>query len=197
MNHLLKGLVVAALVTCGPASARAAAVTIDTIPGGAVDASRTVTVGDSFFVHVLLDDAADFAGFQFDVAFDATRLAATTLTSGDIFGLDTFPVASSIGAGTVTFAETTLGSALNIGAPAVLASVQFTALAAGISALTLGNVVLSDSLGDPIVIAALDDGQITIGPQAAPEPFSSVLMIGGGLAWVARRHLAGRARPPR
>ena len=192
MTRLLWGLLVAALVTCGPARAHAAVLTIDTIPGGAADAARTVTVGNSFVVDVLLEDAADFAGFQFDVAFDSARLLGTNIASGNLFGLDTFLVASSIGAGTLTFAETTLGSALTVGAPAVLASLQFTALATGTSALTLQNVVLSDSTGNAIAIAALNNGQVTINPQAAPEPFSSVLMIAGGLAWVRRRRLNNR-----
>ena len=145
-RHAVVTLFVAVLLYLGVGHGQAATLTIDMVPGGGVDASRTQAPGDSFTVDVLVDGALDLAGFQFDVVFDPAILSATSITSGNLFGLDTFPVASTISNGSLSFAETTLAPAgIDVSASAVLASIQFMVLAEGTSGLDLVDFELVDS----------------------------------------------------
>ncbi len=170
---------------------QAALISVDGASGGAIDNNVGVTVGDSFAVDVLVQDVNDFAGFQFSFGFDPAILTATAVTSGNIFGLDTFPIDDTIGANFVSFSETTFAlSGLDIVGPSLLATISFDAIAAGVSALSLGNVIFSDSSGFNILPITINEAVATVSaPVGVPEPASLFLLLTGLLLFVAmRRH---------
>jgi hypothetical protein len=80
------------------------------------------------------------------------------------------------------------------GAGFVLARVNFTALAAGISPLTLGDVVLSNATGTSPINAQIVNGQFCVGASfaqqcaAVPEPAAIALLATGLALAAARRH---------
>lgn len=194
--HVVITLFIAALLNLGVSDGQAATLAIDMVPGGGVDASRTLAPGDSFTVDVLVDGALDLAGFQFDVLFDPAILSATSIASGDLFGLDTFPVASAIDniLGSLSFAETTLALAgIDVSASAVLASIQFMVLAEGASTLDLMNIELVDSVAVLIDVSSAAGGQLTARqPSGVPEPGTlSLLWMGLGALAIFRRRVVG------
>lgn len=192
---MLKGsgaLLLGALLLAGSATARSATVTVDAVPGGGIDANGVVAAGATFSVNVLIGDVLDLAGFQFDLAFDATRIEATGIVSGGLFDPDTFLIADTVNAGSVTFAETTVGTGLDIAAPALLATIEFRALAAGSSLLALSGVLLSDSVADPIDPVTLVGASIAVSPASAPIPATIALWSIGCLALGLSRRRATR-----
>jgi general secretion pathway protein D len=183
MTQRLSTLLGAALLLAAGALP-AATVKLDAVPGGTVDAAAVVASGSTFAVDILVSGAADLAGFQFDLTFDPAILAATGIVSGGVFDPDTFEIATSIGSGTLSFAEITLGSGLNLLADTLIATVGFAALATGNTALALGNVILSDSLGietGPLTLAGA-----AVDVAAAPLP-GTALLLGAGLVALVRR----------
>ncbi|MCP5150156.1 MAG: hypothetical protein H6983_10630 [Ectothiorhodospiraceae bacterium] len=178
-------------------AAQAATIAVDMVPGGAVQASRTLAPGDSFSLDIVVSDVADLAGFELALDFDPAILGATSLTSGLVFGpLDTFPLVASIGVGTLAFAEVSLAPlGLDLVGPTVLATVSFDVLAAGTTALDLHDVLLSDSLAGAIGPVVEADGQLTAERPASTvdEPLPLALLAGGGLlGLVGRRRHGGR-----
>jgi hypothetical protein len=154
------------------------------VPGGTVDATAVVTRGNTFSVDVLASGAADLAGFQFDLTFDPAILSPAGIVSGGVFDPDTFGIAGSFGSGTLSFAEITLGSGLDIPADTLIATVSFSALAVGNTALALSDVILSDSLAAEIGPLTLTGATVNV--AAAPLP-GTALLLGAGLLALARR----------
>ncbi len=190
------GMWAAALLLAGSGHVQGATLAVDMVPGGALDASLGVETGDGFDVDVLVQDVLDLAAFQFDLTFDAALLTATSVTSGDIFGLDTFPIDDSIGAGAVSFAEISLGAfGVDVPGSTLLARIHFTALAAGVAVLDLGGSILGDSLGGPIDVLGEADGSLTIRqpPGNVPEPSVALLSLlaACGLGFRSRRGRRG------
>ena len=185
-KQLVKAIVFAAGI-CGGVG-HAATVVVDMVPGGAVDNALARAPGDAFDVSVLVSDALDLAGFQFDLTFNSAVLQATLIGSGGIFDPDTFAAANSIDQpnGLLSFAETTLGNGVDASLPSLLATIHFTVLAEGFSPLTLGNVILADSNGDSIVPVGTLDGGLTsknvVPPVGVVEPGVLPLMGCGILA---------------
>ena len=171
---------------------QAALISVDGTPGGAIDNTVGVTVGDSFAVDVLIQDVNDFAGFQFLFGFDPAILAATTVTSGDIFGLDTFLIDDTIGANSVSFSESTFAAiGLDIVGPSLLATISFNAIASGVNALSLSDVIFSDSGFNSILPITINGAVTTVSapPVSVPEPASLFLLLAGLSLLVAmRRH---------
>lgn len=151
-------------------------------------APANVELGTSFDAQVFIDDVPftvateGFGGFQFDLTFSNADLAATTLVSGDIFGIDTFPIDNTIDnpGGIASLAETTLGFGLDITTPTLLGTLTFLVdanAAIGSSNLGLTNVVLSDGLAAVITNVTIQDSSVNItSPSAAPIPSSLWLM---------------------
>ncbi|MGR9053195.1 MAG: cohesin domain-containing protein [Gammaproteobacteria bacterium] len=163
---------------------QAAILSVDTIPGGGLDNTVTTAPGSNLSIDILLDAASDLAGFQFDLVFDSSILTVNPpIVSGNIFGLDTFLIADTINVGSLTFAEVSLafGPGLEITVPTLLATINFDVIGAGNSALTLNNVVLSDSIGGNIPVTGLDNGLLISRVQppnpSVPEPAAYLLLI--------------------
>ncbi len=143
---------------------------VDLTPGGSIDNIFTANVGGSFDVDIILNDAVDFAGFQFDLEFDDTILTATSITSADVFGLDTFLLDDTISSNSVSFSEVSFAlTGLNIDTSSVIATISFNSIASGTSSLSLTNIILTDSLGGELLSVNLASGDITVVP--APTSF--------------------------
>ncbi len=190
-NGMLRIVTLMAALTCGVANA--AAISVDMVPGGTINNSLSLTEGTSFDVDILIDDATDLAGFEFDLNFDSAVLSANSVTSGDIFGLDTFLIDDTISAGSVSFSEMTFAlSGLDVTTPTVLATISFDTLAAGTSLLNLTDVVLSDSLAYSILPVTNSGGVLTVtggGSNSVPEPATLFLLFGGliGIVGLGRK----------
>ena len=147
-----------------------------------IDAPDSVQVGDTFSVNIVLDEAFDLGGFSLSLGYDGALLDGLSVTSGGVFGADTFPLASSIDGGVASLSEITLAfSGIDIFAPAALVMMDFQAVATGLADLSLidnGDTLLSDSLGQAIAI----DGFVGTGVQilgatvSSPAPLSMLAL---------------------
>ena len=152
----------------------------------------TVAAGDTFTLSISITDGVDLESFQFDLGFDPLIVAANVAgaTAGAVLPGDWFftgPGAVDNSAGQI-LGVSAFGSAFS--GSGEIAEIEFTALMAGVSPLTLSSVFLNFS------DAGFDvaDGQITVtGGQAVPEPTTLALLALGLLAFGARRP-AARAR---
>jgi hypothetical protein len=174
---------------------------VDAIPIVSVG-SATEVVGDTFTIPVSITDAEDLASWQFNLSFGPTILQVTAtgvtesnfFTQGDITVFVPGFVDNALGhifgvADALIFQPAVNGSG-------VLAYIEFTANAAGVSPLTLSNVFLN--LSDSGF--AVTNGSVCVNaPTAqtcqtnpAPEPSTLPLLAIGLLALGAWRP-AGRA----
>jgi PEP-CTERM motif-containing protein len=149
-----------------------------------------------------VSDALDLIAWQFDLAFDPTIVEATAVTEGPFFssfsplGFTSFtPGVTDNTSGLISLA---FGSYDDL-APypfggGTVATIEFHALAEGVSPLTFSNVFLNFS--DHGFVAS--DGQITVlgpdgggddgggGTTPVPEPGTLMLLLGGVGATASR-----------
>jgi hypothetical protein len=182
------GFLCAWALACLAAPAAATTLSISAAPA-------SVKVGDTFVLDVVVTDANDLYGFQFDIFFAAPVLQAREVVEGGFLagggGAATsfFPGFIDDTAGTVSFAANTLlGPGLGASGGGVLARLSLQAIAPGQGSLLLGNVVLLDSTLSELAAPMLFGGSVNV--TAVPEPASAAL-FGCGLAMLAT---AGRRR---
>jgi general secretion pathway protein D len=149
--------------------------------------SATVNVGSTFTIEVAITAAGDVTSWQFDLGFDPAILQASSVIEGPFmssFGTTLFgPGLIDNGAGLISLVtDSYVDPAPDPSGSGVLAEIEFTALAAGTSALTLSNVFLDFS--DSGFTAA--NGQACVNPIGgttcagqAPEPATLALLAGG------------------
>jgi Cohesin domain len=182
MKKYLISKLLAAFLFCYIQSGYSAVLSVQMPNGGS---TFNTTVGTVFDAKILINTVSDFAGFDFNLAYDSTKLTALSLTSGNIFGADDSEVfVNSITPGSVKYAEAIAADSpalagLNLNAPTLLATVQFRALVTGVnSLLDITNPILSDFNGDSI--AGTKQGAfVTITPAAVPLPASLFLFLPG------------------
>lgn len=162
-------------------NASAAKLSVDMVPGGGVDQNLVITDNPTFSVDILISDISDLAGFEFNLDFDGGLISADSITSGNLFGADTWPITSQINANSISFSETTFAAGLDITSPAILATVNFKAIGPGSSNLTLSSVVLSDSLAASIASFDTQNGNVYLAPVPLPPTF---LLFATGCAWI-------------
>jgi hypothetical protein len=181
-NNLVKlGLILATCVIALPAACLA--------DGGSVSvaAPATVNQGSSFTVDVDIANAADLYDFQLDLTFDPTVLQATSVVEGSFLGAGgaTFFLPGTIdnAGGSITFnADTLLTAISGVSGSGALLEFDFTALAPGVSALSIQNLILQDSTG-AILDATTTDGSVTVKASSkVPEPSSLALCFAGLLS---------------
>ncbi len=131
-----------------------------TVPAAIVEispSSSSQAVGTAFDVTVVVSNVGDLFSAQFDLAFNPSLLQCDSFTDGDFLGTTTgFSPSIDNTAGTITgFAKTKIGST-GVSGSGTLATIQFTGLSEGTSALTLSNVQLIDSNTDTITVDTTD-----------------------------------------
>jgi adhesin HecA-like repeat protein len=147
--------------------------------------TQSVSVGSSLALDVNISGVADLYGFQFDLSFSPTVLAAVSTAEGSFLpsGGTTFFISGTIDnmGGTISgTADTLIGAISGVNGSGDLAVVTFTALTAGTSSIDLSNVTLLDSNFNPIS-PSLGGGTVVVTTNTAvtPEPTSFVLMLSG------------------
>jgi len=163
--------------------------------------SASVNPNDFFVVSIVLDDVTDLIAFNFDIAFDPTVVGTPTVTRGNIFagvgdpcdvcffpGFSPSDPVSGV-PGVVSFiSDAILGLAPGVSGSGTLAVLTFQALSGGGDAgLAISNLLLSDSLFNPIEGSIIRNGVVTVAaPASVPEP-STLGLMGVGLLALVRR----------
>ena len=159
------------------------------------------SVGDTFTVDVNIVGVTDLYAFQFDLLFNPTLLKAVNINEGAFLpaGGSTYFVPGTINYinGTVTGTlDTLLGPIQGITGDGTLAMIQFTALAPGVSALSLQNLTLLNSTLSDITPVTVQDGLATInGAATVPEP-STISMVLCAVAAPLLIYVKRRLSPP-
>ncbi len=132
-----------------------------------------IHVGDTFTLDLNAEDVIDLAGWQFDVAFDPTRLEAVEVNEGDFLKTDggtTFFQEGTIDntTGKITDLNATRFNEDGATGTGTLLSVTFLAKAEGETQLTLNNFQLGSTAGEPIAAAPPEvvitiEGQLVTG----------------------------------
>lgn len=189
----------------------AAAFVFSGVVNAAVISAGTITVdvGDIFTIPVSIAGATDLQAFQFDLSYDSSLLSVVSFTD---LGTD-FENAATAGGGFLTgitgfdlsgtlsgVADSMSGASSGLTGNGVLVNIDFTAVNAGTSALTLSNVIL-DWQGSGFDIAA---GSVCVraspedcgGGNPVPEP-GTLALLAAGFAAAGLRRRGGRssARP--
>jgi general secretion pathway protein D len=157
----------------------------------------TAAVGDTVVVDVDITGVTDLYAFQFDLQFDPALLSFTggASTEGAFLpggGTTFFIAGTDYGSGAVTAtADTLIGVVAGVSGSGILATFSFTAIAAGVSTLTLANVFLLDSDLNTIAFTTANASVSVQQGTALTEP-STLLLLALALALVAvvRRHRA-------
>jgi len=160
------------------------------LPMLSVDSPASVDTGDSFVVEIRISDVdalSPLNGFEFDLGFDGSLLAATSVTDGGFLLSPLLVIQNTIGAVSIEFSELTLLAAGASG-DGTLATIGFDAILPGVSSLDLSNVVLSAPFGVELGLDAVVDGSVSVRDPvgAVPEP-SGILLSAIGLSIVAFR----------
>lgn len=156
---------VAATRTPTPTSsptAPAASIAVD--PAGSV-----VGLGESCTIGVVARGVADLGGFEYTLRFDPAVVQVEGVALGAFLG-STGRMVSAIGpvidnqTGAVTFGAFSFGSAAGPSGTGTLANLTFRAVATGSTALTFGQVQLTDTHAAIIPIGAATGGTVTVLP---------------------------------
>jgi hypothetical protein len=181
---------------------------------GAVEATQvsapfvTVAVGDVFTISIAVSDAADLTSWQLDLSFDPAVVAAGAVTEGPFlagFGATLFTagvVDSTTGLVSLV-ADAFVDLPPDPSGSGILATIEFTALAVGVSPLTLSSVFLNlvdegfDIANGQITVLDAGDGTGGGGGGTVPAPATLALLATGtgmlGLRRPITRALAGVA----
>lgn len=163
--------------------------------------AASVTVGDSFTATVHVDQMADLYGYQLDLRFDPLLLSASNVLERS-FLLNAGPTIFLPGSidnslGLVSFVAGTLSSAIpGADGSGDLVEFTFSALAAGLSGLSIESLLLYDSAGAAIGGATLLGAVLQInagGPAGLPEPGTLMLVLPLALGLLWGRRCSGHA----
>lgn len=129
--------------------------------------ASTGTVGDTFTINVVIDNALNLGSFQFDLTYDPVIVQATDVTLGTFLG----STGRSIGvigpiidntAGQVTFGAFSFGSQPGPSGTGLLATINFSTAGVGSSLLDLQNSQVTDTLGNPQIPVTEEDGTVSV-----------------------------------
>jgi Cohesin domain len=141
----------------------------------------TVNVGDRFVVPISIADATDLTSWQFDLGFNPTIVNVDSVTEGPLmssFGLTLFgPGVIDNTAGLISLVTDSYADLPpDPSGSGVLANIEFTALAPGVSPLTFSNAFVNDLDGG----FGATNGQIIVGgTTAVPEPGTFTSLASG------------------
>jgi hypothetical protein len=136
-----------------------------------------VTVGASFIISVMIDEASDFGGFQFELLYISTTVTVDDVRLGDFLGSTgryTIALGPKIDndAGKVTFGAASYGVNLGPDGIGTLALITFTGREEGVSALELQGVWLVDSGGNPQTLS-VEHGWVKV---VRPRPIGGIIV---------------------
>jgi len=139
----------------------------------------TAAPGDTITIPISITDAVDLQSFQFDLSFNPAVVQADLggFTAGPDLPGDWFffsPGAVDNTGGNI-LGVAAAGSAFS--GSGVIAEIDFTALAVGVSPLDLSNVFLNFSDQGFIVLDGLITVAVTPAPPAVPEPATLGLLV--------------------
>ena len=137
-------------------------------------AQSLVDVGETFTITVMIDNADDLGGFEFDLLFTPTVVTVDSVTLGDFLGSTgrtVIPVGPDVDnqAGSASFGAASIGSAPGPDGTGVLATITLTSQGVGISPLDLDNVVVLDTQANTQT-TAVEDGTVVAGGAPTPTP---------------------------
>ena len=163
--------------------------------------SGSVAVGDTFSLDVNVSDVDDLFGFQFDLNFDESLFTPLGITEGSFLsqgGSTDFFAGINNGTGTIEFTlGLLLGAVPGVSGTGTLATFAFAATGPGSAQFSLSELSLLDSqLGELQSGATINTASVDVIASAVPEPASAggLMLMGIGLAILARRRLAGWQR---
>ena len=190
LNRVTRALVLAAMYALA-------------MPGQAVPiltvGSATKNVGNIFTIPVSIAGAVNLTSFQFDLSFNAAVLKVTLtgvtenlfFTQGDITVFIAGAVDNTLG--TILGVSDSLILQTPVNGSGILANIEFEALAAGTSPLTLSNVFLNllDSGFSVTNGSVCVNGAVVCG-SAVPVPGTlTLLALGFGVLGLRRRFTQG------
>lgn len=157
--------------------------------------SASVIVGDEFLVPVDISAATDLFAFQFDVAYDPAILQLVAIgeggflpVAGSTFFLPGF-IDNAFGSATFT-ADTLLGPGPGAAGGGTLVSLDFQAIGAGASSISLANVFLLDSNLNGIESAAVSARVTATAPGGTTVPEAGTgSFLGLGMILFALSHI--------
>ena len=137
-------------------------------------ADLAVELNETFVVQVVIEEANDLGGFQFDLTYDPSIVQVTEPALGDFLGstgrnaVTVVSEANNV-EGRVTLAAVSIGSATGSSGAGVLATITCVAQGEGSTALELREVQVTDTAGDAQQATA-EDGQVVVRSAGAPTP---------------------------
>ena len=159
-------------------------------------ALNTVATGSSFFLDINITGVTDLFSFSFDLSYDPALLAFNEIVEGGFLqsaGGTFFSAGDPPAAGSVTnIFDVLLGAVPGVDGDGTLARINFTALGAGTSTVSLSNLFMLDSTISGISASTLDASVTASVPTASPIPEpGTMVLVGSGLlaAWRGRRKL--------
>ncbi len=198
LRRCLGPMVISLMISWGGSAAAISTVSIDVDPIAAEpQVERTVRIGEIFEVDVLIHEdsvnpgAAAASAFEFDLLFDASRIAVTRVLLGSVLAAPAIGFVDEVGPGLVGFSAVSLSS--DEGARSgQLARVTLQAVGLGGTSLGLENVLVSAPSGGELA-TLIGGGSIEV--VAVPEAGTGALVLGGlcSMGWGARRRLVARS----
>jgi hypothetical protein len=136
-------------------------------------AGTDVTVGQTFTLSVQATDVTDLYGYQFDIGFNSTVLAAISVTEGAFLptgGATIFIPGTIDNGGSITAnADILDGAVSGVTGSGDLLDVTFQALTAGSSSVQVFNLIALDSFGLGLDLPT-DNATVTVTAATTPEP---------------------------
>ena len=137
-------------------------------------AQSVVDVGETFTITVMIDEASNLGGFQFDLLYVTTTVTVDSVALGGFLG-STGRTVGLVGpiidnqAGRVSFGAWTAGSAPGPNGTGALALITLTTQGAGISPLDLQGVLVLDTKAEHQT-PTVEDGTVVAGGAPTPTP---------------------------
>jgi len=152
--------------------------------------TQQIDEGQNFVISIYVEPDAPASGAQFNLQFDSSLVNVVSVTEGDLFnqdGANTFFRSGTIdnSQGTITDVYALIFGKSNVTSSGIFANIDLVALnKSGTSAFELSNVVISNSEGQSLPIAAIngnaDIGDVTATPADGDASGGSGSGGGGG-----------------